>query len=149
MFQIYRKTEEPRPGTEGSNSFSGSKAKKYIQVSYFSVFPLLYLTVENTKFTLKCCCDISSFISVQSLPRLPVHTQGIVAIILLCRPLLLLLLLLLLLQTCQRSCNKDESCDLHQSFFGLQTSCPSEACACSCADLKLSVKRVKEYNTCH
>ena len=62
MFQIYRKSEEPRPGTEASNSFSGRKAKNYTQVSYHSVLSFLDLTIEKLKFALKCCCDFGSLI---------------------------------------------------------------------------------------
>ena len=62
MFQMYRKSEEPRPGTEASNSFSGRKAKKYTQVAYLSGLSFLLLTIEKPKFALKCCCDFGSLI---------------------------------------------------------------------------------------
>ena len=76
MFQIYRKSEEPRPGTEASNSFSGRKAKKYTQVSYHSVLSFLDLTIEKLKFALKCCCDFGSSSSISSLLQHPVCAQG-------------------------------------------------------------------------
>lgn len=58
MFQIYRKSEEPKPLL----AFLVEKAKKPQQVSYLPVLLFLYLTIEKTKFTSECCCDISCFV---------------------------------------------------------------------------------------
>lgn len=58
MFQIYTGSEEPKPLLASLVE----KAKKPRQVSYLSVLLFLYLTIEKTKFTSECCCDISCFV---------------------------------------------------------------------------------------
>ena len=97
MFQMYRKSEEPRPRTEASNSFSGRKAKKYTQVAYLSGLSFLLLTVEKPKFALKCCCDFGSLIKYLVPSPAPCLCSGNRSHVFLSFCLLLLLSLLLLL----------------------------------------------------
>lgn len=62
MSQIYRKSEEPRLGTEPLLASLQEKLKMLMQVSYLSALLFLYLTAEKTKSTSKCCCYIICYV---------------------------------------------------------------------------------------